>query len=159
MGKKRKKSKLDTKQSILFLIVLGVLLSCAAMYSFLSTDESDSQIVNGTFNLFEQKKRRVSRTTKTYYDIYIDGIQYTIPNIYKSALNKQKFIDEVQSGDILTLVIKNDNHIYQITEDQTDYIDTNKLQEELEENSTAGMIVGFFFIGCTLYLIRMYRRL
>lgn len=64
MGKKRKKSKLDTKQSILFLIVLGVLLSCAALYSFLSTDDTDSQLVNGTFNLFEEKKRRVSRTTK-----------------------------------------------------------------------------------------------
>ncbi len=159
MGKKRKKSKPDTKQSILFLIVLGVVLSCAAMYSFLTTDDTDSQIVNGTFNLFEQKKHRVSRTTKTYYDIYVDGVQYKIPNIYRSALNKEQFINEVQSGDEITLVIRDDNHIYQITKDQTDYIDSEKLQEEIEDNQTAGLIVGCFFIGCTLYLIRMYRRL
>lgn len=65
----------------------------------------------------------------------------------------------MQPGDVLTLVIKDDNHIYQITKDQTDYIDSNKLQKEIEDNQTAGLIVGCFFIGCTLYLIRTYRRL
>ncbi|WP_298894023.1 hypothetical protein [uncultured Psychroserpens sp.] len=160
MGNKKKKKKKKTgKKEILILIVLSALLSSAGLYSYFSEDLEETANVSGTFIKYEEKKRRVNKTRRTYYAVYLDDNKYTIPRIYSSALNKQKFLSEVSKGDRITLAINDSKAIYQITKADTNYIDSNKLKEEVESNDFIGLIMGCFFLAGMGYLVYIYTKL
>ncbi|MCD2258544.1 hypothetical protein [Psychroserpens luteolus] len=160
MGKKKKKKNKKTGQKeTLILIALSALISLAGLYAYFSENLEETAKVSGVFVKYEEKKRKTNKTRKTYYAVYLDDQKYTIPRIYISALNKEKFLAEVTRGDHITLAINDSKSIYQITKADTNYIDPNKLKEEVESNDFVGLIVGCFFLVCMGYLVYVYTKL
>ena len=160
MGKKKKKKKKkdSSKKTIQALIAMCAFLTAIAFYSYLSED-SERSTIQGSFDSYEENNRRFDNNRLTNYYIYVDGEKYTIPRIYISAFKKDRFLTDVETGDLLTLTIQDGKSIYQVTKDNRDYIDISQLEEEVEGNRFAGLIVGLFFLVGLFYLINLYQKL
>lgn len=154
MGKKK-----TSKTSILVLLSMCVLLSAGMLYAYFAEDDQETTTVSGIFDDFKEEKRRVNKSRKTFYYLYLNGTKYNIPRIYKNALNKESFLTEVKKGDSLTLIIKGSKSIYQITKGNTKFMDINRVKEDIESNNFMGLILGCFFIGCVVYLVFVYLKL
>lgn len=140
-------------------LLISAILSALLFYGCFSEDTQETTTVSGVFNKYEEKKRRVNKSTKTFYYVFLNGTTYSIPRIYSNALKKELFLTEVKQGDSLTLKLKGPKSIYQITKAQTDYIDTKKLEEKVTSNSYVGVMLGSLFLGCIVYLIgRVYEK-
>ena len=157
-GKEKEKKK-PGKKEILLLIVVCFLMVAGMFYGYFSEDSPEKSSVSGVFNAYQEQKRRVNKSTKTYYFVLLDGIKYNIPRIYIKALNKTSFLTEVKPGDSLSLELDGPKSIYQITKGEVDYIDPVILKEEKESNNFVGLILGCFFTGCLIYLIYFYTKL
>ena len=66
---------------------------------------------------------------------------------------------EVKKGDSLTLILKGNTSVYQITNGSTKFMDINRMEEEIESNNFMGLILGCFFIGCMVYLVFVYLKI
>ena len=152
MGKKTEKT---SRKSIALLLLMSLLLTGLCFYSYFSEVEESIQI-SGTFNDYQETSRRVNKSRKTYYYIYLDGHRYSIPRIYISAFKKEEFLRDIKQGDSLTLWVHGNTAIDQISRSQKNYIDRQLMQEHMEENNMTGLILGCFFLACSGYLAFSY---
>jgi len=156
MKKKKKKKKKPSKKEIRILLVMSVLFSAAMFYSYFSEDTQETSAVRGVFDAYEETKRGVNKSRKTYRFVILNGIKYNIPMLYIKAFNKEDFLAEVKKGDSLTLTIKGNSSVYQITKGDTHYIDPHQLKEEVESNSFVGLILGSVFSVISVLLLYAY---
>lgn len=135
---------------------MSLSLSVLMFYSYFS-DEEEKEIINKT-GIYSNYRYFKNTKGKDFYFITLNNENYSIPEIYISAFDSKRFLDNVNKGDTITLQIEVPKTILQISKKNSSFINQNKKEKLLEDNNTFALILGVIFFLISIGLIVFYKK-
>ena len=131
--------------------IMGVFAIVASAQDFLLYNdfdfESRTQTVQGTYNSYE-KIERIGRYGATRKQITVDNQTFLITI---ADFDEEAFLNEVEEGDIITLVFDAENQILlSISNQYNQYLSIEDSLVAIKNNASIALIVGVSFISISL---------
>ena len=143
---------------VVLCVIIGLFAIVASIRDVLlysdSNIESRIQTVRGTYNSYK-KIRRNAKNGATRKEITVDNQTYRVITI--ADFDEESFLNNVEAGDFITLVIDVEEQIILSIEDQNNhYLSFDSSLKAIKTNASVGIIVGLSFLSISLigvYLI------
>lgn len=149
-------AKTTSKRDVVIGTVLGLAIAVVCFYSYsLRNDPEDTYDVYGEF---QQYKVIGGGKSSDHYLLTIDGIDYKVPSIYRAAFNETQFLQYVNPGDTLHLIVTGSKSIYQVSNTTTDFIHTKTRIEATAFNFKVALVLGIASLIMIGYLVYGYLR-
>ena len=133
-------------------VIIGLFAIVASIRDFLlysdGNIESRTQTVQGGYNSYENI-RRTGKYGATRKEITVDNQTYRIITI--ADFDEESFLNNVEAGDFITLVIDFEDQIILSVADQNNhYLSLDSSLKAIKMNASIGIIVGLSFLSMSL---------